>query len=55
MRWVLRNADPQLVQRLALETNLPPWLARLLAVRGIQSGELAHKFLNPSLQDLHSP
>ena len=55
MRWVLRNADPQLVQRLALETNLPPWLARLLAVRGIQTGEQAHKFLNPSLQDLHSP
>ncbi len=55
MRWVLRSVDPQHVQRLALENNLAPWLARLLAVRGVQSGESAHKFLNPSLQDLHSP
>ena len=55
MRWVLRNADPQHVQRLALETNLPLWMARLLAVRGIQSGEHAQKFLSPSLQDLHDP
>jgi single-stranded-DNA-specific exonuclease len=55
MRWVLRSADPQHVQRLALENNLAPWLARLLAVRGVQSGEQAQKFLNPSLQDLHSP
>jgi single-stranded-DNA-specific exonuclease len=55
VRWVLRSADPQHVQRLALENNLAPWLARLLAVRGVQSGEQAQKFLNPSLQDLHSP
>jgi single-stranded-DNA-specific exonuclease len=55
MRWVLRSADPQHVQRLALENNLAPWLARLLAVRGVQSGEQARKFLAPSLQDLHSP
>ena len=55
MRWVLRNADPEQVRRLALETNLPTWLARLLAVRGIESGELARKFLAPSLQDLHDP
>jgi len=43
------------VQRLALENNLAPWLARLLAVRGVESGEQAQKFLAPSLQDLHSP
>ena len=55
MRWVLRSADPQHVQRLALENNLAPWLARLLAVRGVESGEQAQKFLAPSLQDLHSP
>ena len=29
--------------------------ARLLAVRGIKTAEQARKFLNPSLQDLHSP
>ncbi len=55
MRWTLRNAEMQHVQRLALEMNLPAWLARLLAVRGIETAEQAHKFLNPSLQDLHSP
>jgi single-stranded-DNA-specific exonuclease len=55
VRWVLRSADPEQVQRLALENNLAPWLARLLAVRGVQSGESAQKFLNPTLQDLHSP
>ena len=55
MRWALRNAEPQDVQRLALETGLPVSTARLLAVRGIQTAEHAHKFLTPSLQDLHSP
>ena len=55
MRWVPRDADPQTVQRLALENNLPVWLARLLAVRGIHPGEQAQKFLNPTLNDLHSP
>ena len=55
MRWELRNADPQDVQRLALELNLPVSLARLLAVRGIRTAEQAHKFLAPSLHDLHSP
>ena len=55
MRWVLRNAEPELVQQLALEMALPVSLARLLVVRGIQTAEQAHKFLSPSLQDLHSP
>src|SRR5208283_543490 len=55
VRWVLRNADSQPVQRLALEMGLPVSMARLLAARGIQNAELASKFLNPSLQDLHSP
>ena len=55
MRWVLRNADPQDVQRLAVELNLSVSFARLLAVRGIKTAEQAQKFLSPSLQDLHSP
>ena len=44
MRWVLRHAEPEQVQRLALELALPPSVARLLAVRGIQTSEEAHKF-----------
>jgi single-stranded-DNA-specific exonuclease len=55
VRWVPRNADSQQVQRLALEMGLPMSMARLLAVRGIQSAQQAHKFLNPSLDDLHPP
>ena len=55
MRWVLRNADSQSVQRLALEMGLSIPVARLLAARGIDNGAQAHKFLNPSLDDLHSP
>ena len=55
MRWLLRNADPQHVQRLAREMGLPAWMARLLASRGVQDAEQAGKFLNPSLSDLHSP
>jgi len=55
VRWVLRNADYQHVQRLALETGLPVSTSRLLAVRGIETAEQARKFLAPSLQDLHPP
>ena len=55
MRWLLRNADPQDVVTLAKDVNLPVWLARLLAARGITSADEAHKFLSPSLKDLHSP
>jgi len=55
VRWVLRNADSQLVQRLAAEMGLPVSMARLLAARGIQNAQQANKFLNPSLEDLHSP
>ncbi|HLI63217.1 MAG TPA: single-stranded-DNA-specific exonuclease RecJ [Terriglobales bacterium] len=55
MRWLLRNADPQAVQRLALEMGLPLSLARLLVVRSVQNPEQAHKFLSPSLHDLHDP
>ncbi len=55
MRWVLRKADPQEVQQLALASGLSVWLARLLVLRGIRTAEEAHKFLSPSLQDLHSP
>ena len=49
MRWALRNADSQHVQRLALEMGLPVSLARLLSARGIQNAEQAEKFLQPSL------
>ncbi len=52
---MLRNADSQDAQRLALELGLPVSMARLLAARGIRNAQQASKFLNPSLDDLHSP
>ena len=56
MRWVLRNADPQQVQRLALETNLPLWHGTSPGcLAASERGEQAQKFLSPSLQDLHDP
>jgi len=55
VRWLLRNADPEVVGKLAHEMNLPLWQARLLAARGLNSGEEAHRFLYPSLSDLHPP
>jgi len=55
VRWALRNADSQQVQRLALEMGLPISMARLLTARGIQNAEQVNKFLNPTLDDLHSP
>jgi single-stranded-DNA-specific exonuclease len=55
VRWVLRNADSQHVQRLAVEMGLPVSLARLLAARGVENAQQAGKFLNPTLGDLHSP
>ena len=55
MRWIIRSADPQTAIMLAREMNLPPWQARLLAARGLNTAEDARKFLFPSLSDLHSP
>lgn len=37
------------------EAGLPPWLAVLLARRGVVDGEGAERFLHPSLDHLHDP
>ncbi|MGA1998898.1 MAG: single-stranded-DNA-specific exonuclease RecJ [Terriglobales bacterium] len=55
MRWQLRTADEQQATRLATDLRLPPVIARLLVARGITTGEQAHHFLHPSLDQLHSP
>jgi single-stranded-DNA-specific exonuclease len=55
VRWILRQTDPSLVERLATEAQLPRPIARLLAVRGIARAEEVHRFLNPTLEQLHSP
>jgi single-stranded-DNA-specific exonuclease len=63
MKWILKTADPQQVERLApaliAECGIAPnsalTLARLLAMRGIADGEAAARFLKPSISQLHSP
>lgn len=62
MRWSPRvgeNADskgPQSLARLlAAAMDIPDIVAELLAARGVNSVEEAHRFLHPSLDQLHSP
>lgn len=65
MRWTFREADSERVQSLAQgisslgflprNPSLLSTLARLLALRGIENGEAAGRFLSPSLDHLHSP
>jgi len=55
LRWKYLQPDPVTVERLQVEGKLSPLAARLLALRGIHSGEEAKSFLFPSLEQLHSP
>src|SRR6266481_84161 len=55
MRWNYLTPDPNEVEKLRLEANLSPLLARLLVLRGIKTGADASRFLDPSLDSLHSP
>ena len=66
MRWDLKTADSDTVERLAAELTSQPalglkdpqtgsTLARLLVMRGITECEAAKRFLAPSLSHLHSP
>ncbi len=66
MRWDLKTADSDVVDRLAAELNSQPslrlkdpeiaaTLARLLVMRGITDVEAAERFLTPELSHLHSP
>lgn len=55
MRWLLRKADPNDVATLSRALRVSPLIARLLALRGITRPEDASRFLNPALDQLHSP
>ncbi len=55
MRWVVSTAHPDKVERLAGELGVPPLVARLLVLRGLDEPELADRFLHPSLCQLHDP
>ena len=47
--------DLAAAERLAEALALPPVVARLLCQRGLSDPDLAHRFLNPSLDHLHDP
>ncbi len=55
MRWIESPVDAETVRRLARELGLSPLVARLLAQRGLDDPAAAQAFLNPSLDQLHSP
>lgn len=54
MRWSFAKPDPAQVETLRAEASVPPLIARLLALRGINAANAAN-YLSPSLDHLHSP
>ena len=55
MRWQVATIHSESVLQIARQLNLPPLLARLLVLRGIDTPESATRFLNPNLNQLHDP
>jgi single-stranded-DNA-specific exonuclease len=54
-RWVQTHSDAVAAGRLARELHLSEVVATVLANRGITDPQTAHKFLYPSISDLHDP
>src|SRR6185436_6271812 len=54
-RWDTTPCDDAAADQLAAALNVPPVVARLLCQRGLSDPELAARFLNPSLDQLHDP
>src|SRR6187402_832915 len=53
--WETRAHDGGQAEALERELGVAPVTARLLAIRGLGSLEVARRFLSPSLDDLHDP
>jgi single-stranded-DNA-specific exonuclease len=54
-RWDTLPCDAAAASRLAAALNVPPVVARLLCLRGLDDPEMARRFLNPTLEHLHDP
>lgn len=54
-RWRIRSYDPERVAWLERATGVPPLIAQLLLVRGIDSPESVRRFLEPKLSALRPP
>jgi single-stranded-DNA-specific exonuclease len=53
--WHLKPADPAIVASLTTHLHCPPAVAHLLVSRNIATPAAAEAFLNPSIDQLHSP
>jgi single-stranded-DNA-specific exonuclease len=53
--WRLRPCSEETVLRLVRTLAISPWIARILAARGIESPEEARAFLEPESQPYHDP
>jgi single-stranded-DNA-specific exonuclease len=53
--WEDVPADEARVSATATGLGVPPVIARLLCQRGLHDLDAAHRFLSPSLKDLHNP
>jgi single-stranded-DNA-specific exonuclease len=54
-RWIVSQCDLACAEALMRELNISAITARLLINRGITDPTTAHRFLNPSISDLHDP
>ena len=54
-RWIVGPRDRAVEERLGRELGLPSLVVAVLAQRGLTDPEAAHRFLNPSLDDLLPP
>jgi single-stranded-DNA-specific exonuclease len=55
MRWTYLTPEIAVAEQLKKEAGISPLMARLLALRGINSPAQAAAFLSPTLSQLHSP
>lgn len=54
-RWIIAKHDRAAASELAASLGIMPLTAALLIARGYGDPEKAHRFLNPSMVDLHEP
>ena len=54
-RWKIQKHNHDDVKLLANALKVSPIVAALLISRGFETEEKAHRFLNPSVEDLHEP
>src|SRR5258708_4155322 len=55
LKWDALACDDGAAEALAAALGIAPIVARLLCQRGLSDPELAGRFLNPSLENLHDP